>query len=79
MPFEPYHAFLLRLWRPDPENLTGWRVILEDPHTREINGVDGLRAVFTYLERLTEAGNQETGQGVGNQGIGDQAASTEKF
>ena len=79
MPFEPYHAFLLRLWKPDPENLTDWRVILEDPHTREIIGFDGLKAFFTYLERLTETGDQETGQGVDNQDTGDRAADAEKL
>lgn len=46
-----YQAFLLRVWRED--DLSGWRALLEDPHTGQSIGFSSMRQLFKFLEELT--------------------------
>ena len=48
-----YFSYLLRLWETGSQEHSAWRVMLEDPHTREVVGCDGLEAFFVYLQKLT--------------------------
>jgi hypothetical protein len=62
-PEPDYHAYLLRLWREQPEN--PWRASLEDPHTGERQSFTNLEKLVCYLEGLTwrdpeEQSNQNT-------------------
>jgi len=49
---ENYFSFLLRLWRTGSPEQPTWRVMLEDPHTHEIVGFDGLESFITHLQNL---------------------------
>jgi hypothetical protein len=46
-----YQAFLLRVWRED--NLSGWRVQLEDPHTGQSIGFSSMKQLYKFLEEIT--------------------------
>ena len=46
-----YQAFLIRVWRED--DLSGWRVILEDPHTGQSIGFSSMKQLYEYLEEKT--------------------------
>jgi hypothetical protein len=49
---EKYYSFLLRLWRSDSQEHPTWRVMLEDPHTRDVIGFDSLDALINHLQNL---------------------------
>lgn len=53
-----YHAFLLRFWRED--QLTGWRALLEDPHTGRSFGFSSMKQLYEFLEEQTSGGLSET-------------------
>ena len=44
-----YHAYLLRLWQTGEDELTAWRVSLEDPRTGERRGFADLASLFVFL------------------------------
>lgn len=46
----PYFAFLLRLWKSS--DASRWQASLEDPHTRQVTGFDGLEQLTAFLEQL---------------------------
>jgi hypothetical protein len=46
-----YKAFLLRVWRED--DLSGWRALLEDPHTGQSIGFSSMQMLYEYLEENT--------------------------
>jgi hypothetical protein len=54
-----YQAFLLRLWRED--NFSGWRVLLEDPHTGQSVGFASMKQLYDFLEKKT-SGKHETSE-----------------
>jgi len=47
-----YFSYLLRLWRIGSKERPTWRVMLEDPHTREVIGFDGLDSLINHLQNL---------------------------
>lgn len=47
-----YFSFLLRMWQTGLKENETWRVMLEDPHTREVLGFDSLDAFFCHLQNL---------------------------
>lgn len=47
-------SYLLRLWRSNGPEETGWQASLEDPHTGERIGFANLEHLFTYLIELTK-------------------------
>jgi hypothetical protein len=49
---EKYFSFLLRLWRTGSRECPIWRIMLEDPHTREVFGFDSLEAFLIHLQSL---------------------------
>jgi len=49
---EKYISYLLRLWRTGSQEHPTWRVMLEDPHTREVIGFDGLDSLINHLQNL---------------------------
>ena len=53
-PAPRYHAYLLRMWRPDRDALA-WQASLQDPKTGERIGFSDLEDLFAYLIRLAEA------------------------
>lgn len=50
-----YQAFLLRVWRED--DLSGWRALLEDPHTGQSRGFSSMKKLYEFLEEKT-SGNK---------------------
>jgi hypothetical protein len=46
-----YQSFLLRVWRED--NLSGWRALIEDPHTGQSIGFSSMKLLFEFLEQRT--------------------------
>lgn len=46
-----YQAFLLRVWRED--SLSGWRALLEDPHTGQSIGFASMNQLYDFLEKKT--------------------------
>jgi hypothetical protein len=50
---EKYFSYLLRIWLTDSQEIPTWRVMLEDPHTREVVGFDDLDAFLNHLQNLT--------------------------
>ncbi len=46
-----YQAFLLRVWRED--DLSGWRALIEDPHTGQSKGFPSMKQLYAYLEERT--------------------------
>jgi hypothetical protein len=51
---EQYFSFLLRLWRTSSQEDSIWRVTLENPHTHEIIGFDGLETLLVYLQDMAD-------------------------
>ena len=49
-----YYAYLLRLWRAQPEDRSVWRASLEDPHTGERRCFASLVQLVDYLQRTLE-------------------------
>jgi hypothetical protein len=49
---EKYFSYLLRLWRTGSSDNPTWRIMLEDPHTREVIGFDGLDSFIKHLQNL---------------------------
>ncbi|MBA2664413.1 MAG: hypothetical protein H0U74_19150 [Bradymonadaceae bacterium] len=41
----PYHSYLLRFWRE-----SGWRFMLENPHTGERKGFGSFEALVAFLQ-----------------------------
>jgi len=54
IPLRHYHAYLLRVWRED--ELTPWRVQLENPHTHEVLGFPTLEKLLIFLDEKFPAG-----------------------
>jgi hypothetical protein len=52
-----YQAFLLRVWRED--DLSGWRAVLEDPHTGQSIGFSSMKQVYEFLEERTRGDERE--------------------
>lgn len=52
-----YQAFLLRVWRED--DLSGWRAVLEDPHTGQSIGFSSMKQLFNFLEAKTSGNHSE--------------------
>lgn len=48
-----YFSYLLRIWQTGSEEPSTWRVMLEDPHTRQTFGFESLDALFYHLQKLT--------------------------
>jgi hypothetical protein len=53
-PAPRYHAYLLRLWRPD-RDVIAWQASLQDAKTGERIGFSDLEDLFAFLIRLAEA------------------------
>jgi hypothetical protein len=49
---EKYFSYLLRIWHRGSQEDPIWRVMLEDPHSREVFGFDGLDAFINFLQNL---------------------------
>lgn len=49
---ENYFSYLLRIWRTSSSGDPTWRIMLEDPHTREVIGFDGLDSLINHLQNL---------------------------
>jgi len=47
-----YYSYLLRLWKAESQENGVWRVMLEDPHTHEVVGFEGLEALFDFLMHI---------------------------
>ena len=47
-----YISFLVRLWKTDSQGESAWRVVVEDPHTREVSGFNNLESFFNHLQTL---------------------------
>jgi hypothetical protein len=52
-----YQAFLLRVWRED--DLSGWRAVLEDPHTGQSIGFSSMKQVYEFLEERTRGDERD--------------------
>ena len=63
-----YLSYLLRVWRADPGNLSGWRASLEDPHTGERLGFASLEQLFAFLMEQTERAGPDVGRRTGDGG-----------
>ena len=42
-----YHSYLLRIWRED--DLTPWRIQIENPHTHEVIGFQNIEKLVCFL------------------------------
>jgi hypothetical protein len=51
---DQYFSFLLRIWCTGSQDHPVWRVMLEEPHTREVVGFDNMDAFLRHLEKLAE-------------------------
>lgn len=43
-----YHSYLLRIWRED--DVTPWRIQLEDPQTHEVFGFQSMEKLMRFLD-----------------------------
>jgi hypothetical protein len=46
-----YQAYLLRVWRDD--ELSGWRALLENPHTGRSIGFSSMKQLYEFLDETT--------------------------
>ena len=58
-PSRPYISYLLRIWRAGESEQAAWRASLEDPMTGERHGFRTLPDLFTFLEGMSRAGNEQ--------------------
>lgn len=59
LPTRKYHAFLLRVWRDN--ELSPWRIQIEDPYTNEVIGFSSLAKLKLFLdEQFSTQGGDDT-------------------